>query len=99
MYQYYRITSLYVCGKQPFEKTRLISEFADIYRLHFARKEEKNNVCRVIILRIIVDYVVGITDRMAEKEYNQIISSLTNWARSTAKLQHLICNKNIIHQK
>ena len=43
MYQYYKITPPYVWSEQPFEKkkARLMSEFTDIYRLHFAREEER----------------------------------------------------------
>ena len=43
VYQYYKITPPYVWSEQPFEKkkARLMSEFTDIYRLHFAREEER----------------------------------------------------------
>lgn len=40
----------------------------------------------VIILRIIVDYVAGMTDRMAEKKYNEIISSSTNWSKEYSEV-------------
>lgn len=35
-----------------------------------------------ITLRIIADYVSGMTDRMAEKKYNEIISSSTSWSEA-----------------
>ncbi len=53
----------------------------------------KNEVCNTIIsneafakdaikLRIIADYISGMTDRMAEKKYNEICSSSTQWSRA-----------------
>lgn len=33
-------------------------------------------------LRIIADYISGMTDRMAEKKYNEICSSSTQWSRA-----------------
>ena len=35
----------------------------------------------VIILRVIADYVSGMTDRMAEMKYNEICSSGTQWSK------------------
>ena len=40
----------------------------------------------VIILRIIVDYVSGMTDRMAEKKYDEILSSSTNWSKEYSEV-------------
>lgn len=36
-------------------------------------------VQRAIITRVVVDYIAGMTDRMAEMKYNEIISSSTSW--------------------
>lgn len=48
---------------------------------------EKNDTCiradvveKVITTRLVVDYVAGMTDRMAEMKYNEIVSSNTNWS-------------------
>lgn len=44
--------------------------------------ENKEFAIDVIKLRIIVDYVSGMTDRMAEKKYNEICSSSTQWSKA-----------------
>lgn len=36
---------------------------------------------RVITLRIITDYIAGMTDRMAEMKYNEIITSSAQWSQ------------------
>ena len=44
---------------------------------------ESNNQFAVdaIKLRVVADYVSGMTDRMAEKKYNEICSSSTHWSK------------------
>lgn len=37
-------------------------------------------VKKVITTRVVVDYVAGMTDRMAEMKYNEIVSSNTTWS-------------------
>lgn len=36
---------------------------------------------RVITLRVITDYIAGMTDRMAEMKYNEIVSSSAQWSQ------------------
>lgn len=44
--------------------------------------ENENLVKEVIKLRIVADYVSGMTDRMAEMKYNEIQSSGTQWSKA-----------------
>ena len=62
-------------------------ETLEIINKIFADEKIKNFfVNRVIVLRIIVDYISGMTDRMAEKKYNEIVSSSTNWSKEYSEM-------------
>lgn len=62
-------------------------ETLEIINEIFADEKIKNYfVNRVIVLRIIVDYISGMTDRMAEKKYNEIVSSSTNWSKEYSEM-------------
>ncbi len=57
-----------------------------MFELRKVLKENPTLVYDVIILRIIVDYVSGMTDRMAEKKYNEMLSSSTNWSKEYSEV-------------
>ena len=57
---------------KPEEQRKLLKNIFQDYR------EIINNVIR---LRVIADYVSGMTDRLAEKKYNEIVSSTTSWTK------------------
>ncbi len=57
-----------------------------MFELRKVLKENPTLVYDAIILRIIVDYVSGMTDRMAEKKYNEILSSSTNWSKEYSEV-------------
>ena len=45
-------------------------------------KESYNALCMHISkARIVADYIASMTDRMAEKKYNEIVSSSTSWSK------------------
>lgn len=52
--------------------------------LNDCKHEQYKNVLinNVIQLRIIVDYISGMTDRMAEMKYNEIIQSTSQWSKA-----------------
>lgn len=51
-------------------------------RLQLLEQPSDKVVKEVIKLRIIADYVSGMTDRMAEMKYNEICSSGTQWSKA-----------------
>lgn len=51
----------------------------EIFKNSFIVKPQE--IKRVITLRVITDYIAGMTDRMAEMKYNEIISSSAQWSQ------------------
>ena len=49
------------------------------FKMNFGVKPEE--IRRVITLRVITDYIAGMTDRMAEMKYNEIVSSNAQWSQ------------------
>ncbi len=41
----------------------------------------KTTIKETIILRVIADYIAGMTDRMAELKYNEVVSSSSQWCQ------------------
>lgn len=49
------------------------------FKMNFGVSQEE--IRRVIALRVITDYIAGMTDRMAEMKYNEIVSSNAQWSQ------------------
>lgn len=49
------------------------------FKMNFGVSPEE--IRRVITLRVITDYIAGMTDRMAEMKYNEIVSSNAQWSQ------------------
>ena len=49
------------------------------FKMNFGVSSEE--IRRVITLRVITDYIAGMTDRMAEMKYNEIVSSNAQWSQ------------------
>lgn len=69
------------------EQTRLLEEKLNVKKECFVNKTIDNDIPleklakEAITKRVVADYVSGMTDRMAEKKYNEILSSSTYWSK------------------
>lgn len=49
-------------------------------------EDNPTTIKNVILLRVIADYISGMTDRLAEKKYNEIYSSSTQWSKEYSEM-------------
>lgn len=69
------------CDKTKYENLFELNEEEQRNLLKNIFQDNREIINNVIRLRVIADYVSGMTDRLAEKKYNEIVSSTTSWTK------------------